>query len=212
VKDEYVESLIDGQKNMRTKSKTVGHVKILNQFLQRRGDEREVHTIQPHELNEILANFFMSVRRLNGENYEPSSLRDMLGSFERHLREKGYQTSIITDIAFDKCRRSLQSKQKELKKQGKGNKPNKAATLTDQEKEKLYVSRQLGDHIPQAIINTLWLNNTIHFGLRGVDEHRKLQWGDIVLHEENGDAYIEFNERDTKTRTGNWYLVDIASV
>ena len=53
-------------------------------------------------------------------------------------------------------------------------------------------------------MNTLWLNNTIHFGLRGIDEHRKLDWGDVsIKKDEQGSEYLEFNERDTKTRTGD---------
>ena len=41
------------------------------------------------------------------------------------------------------------------------------------------------------------------FGLRGRDESRKMKWGDVkLLTDENGDDYLQFEERDTKTRTG----------
>ena len=90
-----------------------------------------------------------------------------------------------------------------MKKEGGGNRPNAAPSLTDDEIMSLYQKYQLGQHSPQALINTLWLNNTIHFGLRGVDEHRKLTWGDVILEtDDNGIEFLEFNERDTKTRTG----------
>ena len=51
-------------------------------------------------------------------------------------------------------------------------------------------------------MNTLWFNNSIHFGLRGVSEHYNLKWGDIKLKNSyDGTEYLEYNERQTKTRT-----------
>ena len=49
------------------------------------------------------------------------------------------------------------------------------------------------------------MNNTLHFGVRGGgEEHRNSHWGDIGLHcdEELKLDYLEFNELQTKTRTG----------
>ena len=41
------------------------------------------------------------------------------------------------------------------------------------------------------------------FGLRGGNENRQLRWGDIKLkRSQSGREYIEYNERITKTRTG----------
>ena len=41
------------------------------------------------------------------------------------------------------------------------------------------------------------------FGLQGRDESRKMQWGDVKhLTDENGDDYLQFEERDTKAKTG----------
>ena len=40
------------------------------------------------------------------------------------------------------------------------------------------------------------------FGLRGVQENRDMQWGDVEVGELSEGTYIEFNERATKTRKG----------
>ena len=57
---------------------------------------------------------------------------------------------------------------------------------------------------PEALLNTLWLNNTLHFELRGCEEHRDMCWGDVKLQKTaSGVEYLEFNERQTKTRTGS---------
>ena len=49
-------------------------------------------------------------------------LRSLLASFERHLKENSYSASIMNDLVFEKTRKVLLSKQKEvsLKKKGKG--------------------------------------------------------------------------------------------
>ena len=65
----------------------------------------------------------------------------------------------------------------------------------------LYEKGLLGTRNPEALLNTLWLNSTMHFGLRGCKEHRDMCWGDVKL-KETADEYLEFNERKTKTRTG----------
>ena len=41
----------------------------------------------------------------------------------------------------------------------------------------------------------MWLNITIHFGLRGRQEHVNMLWGDMTLLEDaNGIKYVEYNE------------------
>lgn len=56
------------------------------------------------------------------------------------------------------------------------------------------------------MFNTLWFNNTTHFGMRGGKEHRDLCWGDIQLKRDVSDGetiqYLEYTERQTKTRKG----------
>ena len=56
------------------------------------------------------------------------------------------------------------------------------------------------------MFNTLWFNNTTHFGMRGGKEHGDLCWGDIQLKEDISDGeairYLENTEGQTKTRTG----------
>lgn len=49
----------------------------------------------------------------------------------------------------------------------------------------------------------MWLNMTLHFGLRGRQEHTSMLWGDLQLSTDaKGEEFVEFNERATKTRQG----------
>lgn len=50
----------------------------------------------------------------------------------------------------------------------------------------MFISGQLGNNTPMSLLNTLWLYNTIQFGMRGGgEEHRNLCWGDIELKYDN---------------------------
>ena len=165
--DDTIESFIEEHENPNTVKKTKREVALLTVFLQTKGETREIAEIPPVELNELLSEFILSVRTKEGQEYEPSSLRGMVASFERHLKRKSYPVSIINDLAFEKLRKTLQSKQKQLKKQGRGNKPNASVALTEDEIKLLFDKGLLSVSSPEAILNTLWLNNSLHFGLRG---------------------------------------------
>ena len=109
----------------------------------------------------------------------------------------------MKDAEFEQARKALQSKQKDLKQKGKGNKPNASVALTEEEIKLLYDKELLGTSTPEALLNTIWFNNTIHFGLRGCKEHRNMCWGDVQLRQTtNGEEFLEYSERQTKTRTG----------
>ena len=56
---------------------------------------------------------------------------------------------------------------------------------------------------PQSLVRTVWMNNTLHFGLRSREEHTTLRWGDIQMKATtDGGQYLEHTERITKTRNG----------
>ena len=111
----------------------------------------------------------------------------------------------VKDVQFEQTRKALQSKQKGLKLKGKGNNPNASASLSEEDIQVLYEKDLLGSSTAETLLNTaLWFNNTIHFGLRKCKEHKEMCWGDLKLCQTaTGQKYFEFNERETKTRSGN---------
>ena len=125
-----VDNFIAEQENKATLQKTQRDVKLLQTFLGTRNELRKVEEIPALELNEYICDFIMSVRTKDGRDYEPSSLRSLLASFERHLKKNSYSASIMNDLVFEKTRKVLLSKQKELTKKGKGNRPNASIAVT----------------------------------------------------------------------------------
>ena len=74
---------------------------------------------------------------------------------------------VINSIEFAGTQEVLKVKQKARKSSGKGNKPNASRSLTDSEVDELYREGQLGSKTPEAMLNTLWFNNTTYFGMGG---------------------------------------------
>ena len=92
-----IETFIEEQENQNTVKKTKRQVALLTEFLQTKGDLRsEILEIPPAEMNELLSEFILRVRTKGGQDYEPSSLRSMVASFERHLKSPILSASSMT--------------------------------------------------------------------------------------------------------------------
>ena len=105
---------------------------------------------------------------------------------------------------FETSRKALEAKRKDLRRQGKGAKLNAAEALTEGEENALWSAGELGDTDPTVLLHTVWYLCTMHFGWRGVDEHRRVRFGDFEKGvDDDGVEFFELKvERGTKTRTG----------
>ena len=201
-----IDDFIVAQKNQNTVKKTNQDVGLFQKFLETKSESRELELIDAPSLNEYISEFVVVVRqKKTGKNYEPDSLQSMFNSISRYLLDKKYPLSIMTAPEFNKSRNALKSKKKELKKEGYGNKPNEAESLTKAEIKILYEKKQLGPFSALSLTNTVWLNNMLFFGMRSCTVHRNLKWGDISIQKTNdGVEYLLYDkERQTKTRQGD---------
>ena len=180
--DSSGEEFIDRQENENTKKKTKYHVALFHKFLVLKGKMRQLDELTPQEWNKFLSEFLIMVhKKEDNEEYEPNSLMAFFTSFEHHLKKKNYGLCLTKDVQFEQTWKGLQSKQRDLKRKGKGNKPNASASLSEEDIEVLYEKDLLGSSTAEAPLNTVWFNNTIHFRLRGCKEHREMCWEDVKL-------------------------------
>lgn len=142
-----------------------------------------MHDLPPADLDSVLGTFFWDIRKDNGEEYEPSYLKNMQSSLERHLKFCGYSFCITRDKIFENSRTKLKDKQSWLIQQGKGMLPNKTVFLSEQDIDVLFRIQRLGDYNPDVLLNTIWLMVNINFGnvVKNVREHGDLLWRDIEL-------------------------------
>ena len=96
------------------KKKTVSDL-IRSEFLNSEEEERNIENIPAAELQQLTKKFVLGVRKKNGEEYEPSSLRGFLQSVDRYLRKKGCTFSLLNDKEFCEVQDILKKKQKQLK-------------------------------------------------------------------------------------------------
>ena len=68
---------------------------LLEKYLELKEETRKVEDIAPETLNEYLSEFIITVRKENGEEYEPNSLRSFMASFERYLKKMKLLTKSI---------------------------------------------------------------------------------------------------------------------
>ena len=88
----------------------------------------------------------------------------------------------MKDVQFEQTWRALQSKQRDLKQKGMGNKPNASAALSEEDVQVLFEKDLLGSSTVEVLLNTVWFNNIIQFGLLGCKEHREMcSGGDLKL-------------------------------
>ena len=109
---------------------------------------------------------------------------------ESILKSKLYPKSIIKGREFLSSRKVLEGKARKLGEEGRGKRPNRSKSLTNEEGETLWKSGQLGSENPRALINMIWWLLTQHFGLRGRQEHHNMKVEDLCL--QRDDDRIEY--------------------
>ena len=143
------------------------------------------------QLDDTLQKFVAEIRKKDGSEYEPDSLRVTLASLDRHLREKDAAFSIAKDIEFSNSRKVLEGKAKLLRQEGFGKRANAAKALTSQDEELLWSKGVLGSHSPQSLIQTMWFLLTQQFGLRGCQEHHDMYVEDFAFStDDNGIEFV----------------------
>ena len=99
----------------------------------------------------------------------------------------------------------LDSEMKRLQRKGLGSKRRQAEPLTADEEEKLWTTRQLGDHSPQALVDTIFFMCGTYFALRSGQEHRALRScpSQIELVEQEGQRpFLRYTEDVSKNHQG----------
>jgi hypothetical protein len=198
-----INAFIQQQQKKSTVDCTKRDMKIVYKCLVgEKHDLRNVENIAPHELNLLLSEFYMDIKRNDGSEYEPGILNSLKSSIDRYLQENEYECS-LREKQFKLSNKTLASKKVQLKKLGKGRKQHASKAVTTKEEDILWQKGQLVDSSPRIVQFTLWYYFTKCFGLRGRGEHRQLMMSDITLKQDtDGREYLEYQERITKTRDG----------
>ena len=117
-----IENYIDSGRNINTKKKTEQCIGPFRAYLNQQFVLLEPEYLERHELNQLLCRFIMQLKRKDGTEYEPVTVRNLVGSIARgsYLNEKKYDVDIVEHHDFRDLREVLKRKLKELKELGLG--------------------------------------------------------------------------------------------
>ena len=197
-----IQQYIESGRNLNTKKKTEQSIGLFKEYLNRQfillAPEDQDHI----DLNVNLCRFLITLKRKNGSEYEPVTVRSIVGGIARYLTEKKY-ANIMEHPDFKDMHAVLKRKMKELKDKGMGNGPRTASALTNEEVKSMWESGVFTLTTPLGLLRILFFYMSMNFGMRSGQEHRDLQWGDISLQRDhNDDEFLTYTERRTKTRSG----------
>ena len=198
-------TFIQNAEAKNTKYGTTTAFNAFRRYLDSVDEQRDILTLAPDILNNLLGSFFIHGTKKDGSVFEPDSLSTIHRGIQRYLDTKKYGFNILHNEIFQTSRQVLAAKRKTLTQQGRGNKPCATRELDPTEVDTLFREKYFGADNPASLTNVIWWLTSLHFGFRARNEARKLTWGDIVLaYDENEkQEYLEWGvERGTKTRKG----------
>ena len=125
----------------------------------------------PQALDGLLNRFYVEIRKKDGTDYEPDSLRVMQAAIDRYLCHKNYPASIITGREFTKSQETLDAKAKQLRSQRKGERLNKAQAYSETDEAISWREGKLGNHSGLALANVNFKNLSETMRFRGRQDH-----------------------------------------
>ena len=133
VQETDVEAYITSMKKENTvkaTSRDVANVKrwlAVNKWeLRDKWELRELDDIPVKDLGGYLSQMWISIRKKDGGEYEPSTLEQIRCSVDRHLREKSSGQMTLRSNDFHLSNRTLTARKMELKQHGLGRRAHKA--------------------------------------------------------------------------------------
>ena len=119
---EEIQELKQNSENQSAKKSATTWLNVWTSWAESKNFETNLLSYEGKQLDESLPKLFAEIGKKDGSEYEPDSLRVMLASLDRHLREKDAAFSIAKDIEFSNSRTVLKGKERLLRQEGFGKK------------------------------------------------------------------------------------------
>ncbi|GCC32606.1 uncharacterized protein KIAA1958 isoform X2 [Chiloscyllium punctatum] len=141
----------------------------------------DITKIPPAKLNELLEDFYVTVRKTDGSDFLATSLHAIRRGLDRVLKNANVGFS-IGDAVFKSSTQKLKDKLRQLNKAGmSGSRSRNIIYFSGQDEEEMWQAGYLGDANPVALLSVVVKFNSQYFNMRTLQEHVDLMYGDIEL-------------------------------
>ncbi|KAM9579867.1 activating transcription factor 7-interacting protein 1 isoform 1-T1 [Guaruba guarouba] len=184
----------DAKSIKNTHKQTGWAANLLKQWLAKNGKDPSFELVPVSELNDILREFYYTIRNHDGNTYSVASYKSMRAGLNRHLKMPPYnrQICLIKDKEFASANMVFVSVLKMLRMQGK-DETHHHPPIAAEDLRKIKESGVLGLHSPLALVNKVWFDLQLHFAKRGREILRDLAPDAFVVEKDkNGRRYAMF--------------------
>ncbi|XP_060603118.1 zinc finger MYM-type protein 2-like, partial [Ruditapes philippinarum] len=166
------------------------------------------------QVDMVLSFFIAEVRNKQGKEYCPKTIYELVIALQHYLRSNDRQVNLLESSDFVKMRSVLDSRMKDLSRQGWGLNKKQTLIINAEQEDTLWGKRLLGNDTPQKLLDTMVFYMGLNFALRAGMEHRNLRIGpltQIKLHTTpTGRRYLEYTEDVSKTYAGGLYKKNVS--
>ncbi|DAA26477.1 uncharacterized protein KIAA1958 homolog isoform X2 [Bos indicus] len=144
-------------------------------------DHTDITKIPAVKLNELLENFYVTVKKSDGSDFLATSLHAIRRGLDRILKNAGVGFS-ITSSTFSSSTKKLKEKLWVLSKAGmSGARSRNIVYFSVSDEEEMWQTGCLGDDSPITLLSTVVKYNSQYLNMRTLQEHADLMYGDIEL-------------------------------
>ena len=121
-----------------------------------------------------LVRFIREVKKLDGSDFPPNTLRELIIMIQMHLQQNGVYWKLLDGKNFVDLRNVLDNTMKERTAMGLGVRQS-SEVISMAHENKMFESGVLGESNPQQLLDTVIYMLGLHLALRGGIEHCKLR-------------------------------------
>ncbi|XP_043081885.1 zinc finger MYM-type protein 2 isoform X3 [Puntigrus tetrazona] len=194
-----------------TVKQTVWAVNCFKAWLREKQLTIDFKTVEKSELNPVLREFYGSIRTSKGELYGISSYVGLRAGLNRFINEPPLNRvwNLMQDTEFRAANNVFKGVVKQIRRSGRDITAH-YPPISPEDQHLLKHSPALDPGNPKGLLNKVWYDIQLHFGLRGKEGNRHLQPDAFALNrDQNGFKYFtmalhedakSMQEKDKKNR------------
>ena len=162
-------------------------------------DLNDVSTINEYSLKFALCRFLTEVRKVDGSEFPPKTMYDIIMCVQFHLETLGFSWRLISDEQFQEVKFTLDNIMKQRTAQGIGISVRKSDVLNLTDEDILWSLGLLGTHSPEVLLHTVMFTIGLSCSLHAGKEHyclRSVPFNSqfTFLYDNEGKLYFRYVE------------------